>query len=56
MPNNGGVGTSSLATSAVTETLLYESKIKSKPAPNLKFVGRKVSLPDSSYFIFGPRF
>ena len=40
----------------MTETLLYESNIKSKPPPNLKFVGRKVSVPDSSYFILGPRF
>ena len=34
--------------------LLYESKMKSKPPPSLRFVGKKSDCPSSSYFSFGP--
>ena len=49
-----GVGTKSLLTCAETPTLLYSSRIKSKPPPKAKFVGRLLSEPVSSYLSFGP--
>ena len=38
-PNFGGVGTKYFDTSAVKPNLLYSSKMKSNPAPNLRLVG-----------------